>query len=72
MSEQFNETNVNSDIVERLLTNRIHDETNPEIRDLGTHAAGAVNLHKTIVTEQPVTIEPGDAPGGFADESNKK
>ncbi|MCF2946441.1 hypothetical protein [Paenibacillus tarimensis] len=37
-------------------------ETNPEIRDLATHQAGAIRSHETRYTKQPVTIEPGRAP----------
>ncbi|WP_248929783.1 hypothetical protein [Paenibacillus hamazuiensis] len=35
---------------------------NKELRDLGTHAAGAVDLHETRNTERPVTVHPPDVP----------
>lgn len=42
-------------------------ETNEELRDLGTHMAGATQLHKTRNTEEPVQIDPPVAPttGGY-------
>lgn len=48
------------------------EENLAEIKDLGTHEMGAVNLHKPIVTDQPITIEPADAPGVVTTERNKK
>jgi hypothetical protein len=48
------------------------EEDLAEIRDLGTHEMGAVNMHKTIVTDKPVTIEPADAPGKVTTERNEK
>jgi len=41
---------------------------NPEIRDLGTHQAGAVTLHETRKTKKPVQIDPGHAPGAVPEE----
>jgi hypothetical protein len=34
------------------------NEVNEELRDLGTHQAGATDLHKTRVTDEPVQINP--------------
>jgi hypothetical protein len=31
---------------------------NPELQDLATHSAGAVDLHKTRTTASPVQINP--------------
>lgn len=45
-------------------TNR---STNPELRDLLTESAGAVTLHETRETDEPVVIEPGSAPGAISD-----
>ncbi|MFC4099870.1 hypothetical protein [Paenibacillus xanthanilyticus] len=36
---------------------------NPEMDELHTHAAGATDLHRTRVTEQPVAVQPPLAPG---------
>lgn len=39
--------------------NEIQDNNeNAELADLGTHAAGATNLHKTRTTDELVQIEP--------------
>jgi hypothetical protein len=43
-----------------------------EVRDLSTHEMGAVDMHETIVTDEPVTIEPADAPGKVTTERNKQ
>jgi hypothetical protein len=37
-------------------------EDNPELRDLATHSAGAVDLHKTRKTKFPVQINPPIVP----------
>lgn len=35
---------------------------NSELADLGTHAAGAMNLHQTRTTDAPVEIDPPVSP----------
>ncbi len=39
-----------------------HPETNEELRDLRTHMAGATDLHKTRITDEPVQIDPPVVP----------
>jgi len=34
------------------------DKSNQELKDLGTHMAGATDLHKTRTTNKPVQIDP--------------
>jgi hypothetical protein len=75
MADVTNQTNVNSDVVDRLLKNKVTQPgsmSNQELEDLGTHETGAVDLHLTRHTKQPVIIEPGDAPGIVYDENNRK
>jgi hypothetical protein len=75
MAELNDQTNVNSDVVERLLTNQPAEPgmmSNQELEDLGTHVNGAVDLQITRHTKRPVIIEPGDAPGIVHDENNRK
>ncbi|MDQ1910631.1 hypothetical protein RAC89_08965 [Paenibacillus sp. GD4] len=35
-----------------------NNQENPELADLGTHMAGAVNSYKTRTTDEPVQINP--------------
>jgi hypothetical protein len=35
-----------------------NNQDNPELADLGTHVAGATNLHKTRTTDKAVQINP--------------
>jgi hypothetical protein len=44
------------------------EEVNEELKDLGTHQAGATDLHKTIHTDKPVQIDPPIAGSGIHDE----
>lgn len=48
------------------------EKTNEELRDIGTHAAGATDLHKTISTEKPVQINPPIAGSGIIDNRDEK
>jgi hypothetical protein len=48
-------------------TNDKQEETIEELQDLGTHQAGATDLHKTRHTEKPVQIEPPIAGSGIYD-----
>jgi hypothetical protein len=75
MSDLKQQTNVNSDAVDRLLTNKVTQPgsmTNQEVEELGTTETAAVDLHITRHTKQPVIIEPADAPGEVYDENNRK
>jgi hypothetical protein len=42
-------------------------EENKELRDLATHAAGAVDLHETRKTDKPVKIDEAGPPGPMKD-----
>jgi hypothetical protein len=48
-------------------TNYKPEDINEELRDLGTHAAGATDLHKTSHTDKPVQIDPPIAGSGIID-----
>jgi hypothetical protein len=47
-------------------------EPNEELRDLGTHQAGATDLHKTSHTDSPVQINPPIAGSGIYDKREER
>jgi len=51
--------------------NVVAENNNPEMRDLGTHQAGDVNLHETINWSKPISIKPAQAPGAVPEKENE-
>lgn len=54
--------------------NKIQDNNeNEELAELGTHAAGATDLHHTRTTSEVVTIDPpiGNQPGAIDNRSKR-